>query len=106
MNKKINSILVELRFLIEEFYRDRLERVILFGSQARDEGREGSDIDIMVVLNGEVNSCKEIDDAGDLIAKMSLENDTVISCVFVSLDRYLYEKSPLLLNVRREGVTL
>jgi hypothetical protein len=37
-------------------------------------------------------------------ASLSLANDVVISCVFMSEERFVTEKSPLLLNVRRERV--
>jgi hypothetical protein len=35
---------------------------------------------------------------------MSLENTVVISCTFISADRFEREESPLMINVRREGV--
>jgi hypothetical protein len=38
------------------------------------------------------------------VAELSLRDDVVVSCTFVSSDRYLTEQSPLLMNVRREGV--
>jgi len=52
-------------------------------------------------------------DYGDLIqrtstvvAALSLENDVVISRVFVSRERFEQESNPFLLNVRREGIPL
>jgi len=48
----------------------------------------------------------EIERTLDDVAGVSLEHDVVISCVFVSDDAYQRERSPLLLTVRREGVTL
>ena len=47
---------------------------------------------------------EEISRVGDLTAELSLEHDVAISCRFVSEDRYRTERSPLLLNVRREGI--
>ena len=38
------------------------------------------------------------------MAGLSLRDDVVISRVFVSSERFLHEQSPLLINVRREGV--
>jgi len=37
---------------------------------------------------------------------LSLEYDVVISRAFVSSERFERERSPLLLNVRREGVPI
>jgi len=47
----------------------------------------------------------EIARVGPTTADLSLENDLVISCVFMSEERFATEQSPLLINVRREGVT-
>ena len=39
-----------------------------------------------------------------LTAELSLRYDTVISCVFVSNDEYLQRRTPLLMNIRKEGI--
>jgi predicted nucleotidyltransferase len=107
MKYKIKKIIKEFKSKIENNYKNRLLSVVLFGSQAREDAQEGSDIDIMIVLKDEeVNSSKELKETIDIIADLSLEFDEVISCVFVSEKRYKNEKSPLLLNVRREGIVL
>jgi uncharacterized protein len=100
----IQRILAELRGRLELVYGDRLAQLVLFGSRARGDAQEDSDIDVLVVLRGAVRAGEEISRAGDITADISLENDVVISCVFVSGDRWARERSPLLMNVRREGV--
>jgi hypothetical protein len=57
-----------------------------------------------VVLDGPVRPGKEIARTGEITAGMSLENNVVISCTFISADRFEREQSPLMINVRREGV--
>lgn len=104
--KTLNTILVELRRQFEELYGPRLVQLMLFGSQARDDADPGSDIDVLVVLEGAVNPGDEIERAGDITAALSLQHNVVISCVFVSDNRFFFENSPLLLNVRREGIVL
>ena len=42
----------------------------------------------------------------DITSALSLENDTVISCLYMPEDRFLHENSPLLRDIRKEGVTL
>jgi len=104
MNLEISAILAELRSCFESIYGDRLRQLVLFGSQARGDTEPGSDIDILVVLRGTVKPGEEIARTGTITAALSLKYDVVISCAFVSEERYNTEHSPLLLNVRKEGV--
>ena len=104
MSERLQNLLAELRRRFEALYGPRLARLMLFGSQARGDAEPGSDIDVLVVLEGRVRAGEEIRRSLDVIAEMSLENNLVFSCVFVSRERFENELSPLLINVRREGV--
>jgi len=104
--ENLNTSLKEVRQRLAAIYGNQLKKVILFGSQARGEAGLSSDVDLMVVLEGPIHAGKEIARTGELTSELSLKHDITFSCVFVSADRYLQEQSPLLLNVRREGVTV
>jgi predicted nucleotidyltransferase len=104
VSERLQSLLAELRRRFETLYGPRLVRLLLFGSQARGDAEPGSDIDVLVVLEGPVRSGEEIRRSLNDVAEMSLENNLVFSCVFVSRERFENERSPLLINVRREGV--
>jgi predicted nucleotidyltransferase len=106
MNEKLQTILTELHRRFEAIYGERLVRLVLFGSQARGDAEPGSDIDVLVVLKGIVSPCEEIAKTINDVADISLEYNEVVSCVFVSEEQFERERSPLLLNVRREGVPL
>jgi predicted nucleotidyltransferase len=45
-----DKVLTRFRAAVAEIYRDRLERVVLFGSRARGDARPDSDYDIAVFL--------------------------------------------------------
>lgn len=104
MNLKV--VLQILRHRFEIFYGDRLARMVLFGSRARGDAKPDSDIDVLVVLNGPVNAGEEIERTCGIVSDLCLENEVVISCVF--MDRYRYEnkRGPLLRNIRKEGVAI
>jgi predicted nucleotidyltransferase len=106
MNGKVQEILVELRRRFEALYGDRLKHMVLYGSQARGDAEPGSDIDVLVVLAGPVSACDEIARTIDDVAEISLQNNEVVCCVFVSQEQFERERSPLLLNVRREGIAV
>jgi len=104
MNARIESIITEFRGELLALYGDRLLSLVLFGSHARGDDVLGSDIDLLVVLRGLVRPGVEIQRTGPSKAKLCLKYGEVVSTTFISDQRYDTEKSPLLLNVRREGV--
>ena len=106
MEARLQSILAELRRRFERLYGERLVKLVLYGSQARGDAEPGSDIDVLVVLKGPVAPFDEIDRTIEDVADISLQNDEVIACVFVSEDDYRQKGSPLMLNVRCEGVAV
>lgn len=104
MNSKVGAILAELRRRVEALYGPRLYRMVLFGSQAREAAAPGSDIDVLVVMEGPVNPTEEIARTVKEVTDLSLQHNEVLSCVFISKEEFEYERSPLLLNGQREGV--
>ena len=104
MTLHLQQILAEFRRGLELLYGHRLVEVILFGSRARDDAGSDSDIDVMIVVGDAVDANEEIRRVSPLASELSLKHDVVISCVHVSEAAFRCEESPLLLNVRREGV--
>lgn len=80
--------------------------MILFGSQARGEANSDSDIDVLVVLKGQVNPGEEIERTGNFAAALSLQHDEVLSCLFMDENRFTNRNSPLLRNIRKEGIVI
>ncbi len=100
----VKKLLSELRKKLQALYGDKLAHVVLFGSHARGDADPDSDIDVLVVLQGKVNPGEEIQRTGEIVAGLSLENDAVISCVFMDEYRFLHKNGPLLRNIRKEGI--
>lgn len=100
------ALLAKLRGLLENHYGDRISRLVLFGSRARGDSSPDSDYDILVVLKGTVTPAVERRRLGSLLHEFCLAHDVVLSCHFVGAERYETERSPFLLNVRREGVAV
>ncbi len=65
----------------------------------------GSDIDLILLLR-DCEGVRERKRYAEAIANLSLEHDTVISIVPMGIDEYRLGMTPLLLNIRREGVRI
>lgn len=104
--RKLQTILRKLRAEMATILGDELDAVILYGSQARGSARSDSDIDVLVLVKDDHDYADLMRRTSATVADLSLQNDVVISRVFMSRQRYEQEQSPFLLNVRREGVAV
>jgi predicted nucleotidyltransferase len=100
------NILTEIKNFIQKLYQDKLDKIILFGSRARGDYRQDSDVDILIVLKNDFNYSQEIEKTSDFIGQLSLNYDMVISRSFANSFEYINSKIPFFLNVRREGIIL
>ena len=104
MDASVKRILRKLCKRFKVVYGDQLAHMVLFGSRARGDAELDSDIDVLVVLHGSVNAGEEIERTGGIVSDLCLENNVVISCVFMDCQRYEHKNGPLLRNIRKEGV--
>ncbi len=102
--EKLAGILTILHQEMKKLLGEKLETIYLYGSQARGEAKANSDIDVLVVLTGDFDYAQMLDLTSDVVWKLSLENDIVISRVFISKFNFDQANTPFLLNVHREAV--
>lgn len=90
-----------------ELYGERLVKVILYGSYARGDFHEESDIDFLVVLKDEeVQTYREISAMSLPLYRLELRFGVLISCHPMSLARFQKSDFSFVKNVRREGVAV
>jgi len=100
----IKEIIKEFKQQIAELYGQRLKKVVLYGSYARGQATQDSDIDLAIVLDGDVAPGREIDRLIDIVTELNLNYEVLLSIYPVSQRDYDSLNSPLLLNIRKEGM--
>ena len=104
MTDEIRALLNDLYAALKRLYGERLVEVVLYGSHARGEADEESDVDVMVVLHGPVEPAREIRRLSPLAVEIGLTHEKLISTFPISKEDYHSKASTLIQNVRREGI--
>jgi predicted nucleotidyltransferase len=94
--KKLEKIITEFRQALEKIYGDKLINLVLYGSQARGDATEDSDIDMMVILKSPVSPGDEIFRMGEVKNQINLKYDQLISVLPISEEDFLCKDTPLL----------
>jgi predicted nucleotidyltransferase len=104
--EQLNSIVKEYQRRLVEILGDDLDLIALYGSQARKDAVEGSDIDVLCIMNTPFRYGDLISRTSKVTAEISLKYDVVISRVFVTREDYESRCSPFLMNVRKEALAI
>lgn len=99
-------LFAEIKRRLSEAYGDRLKKVVIYGSEARGEAEPDSDIDVMVVLEGEVKLLDEIARSTNAVYPLVLETGRPIHPDPVSAETYETCDYSLYRAVRAEGIAL
>lgn len=103
---QLRAILTEIRDSLRQIYQHRLKELILFGSHARGEQEQYSDIDLILLLEDVENESRERDRYLPLISDISLKYDTVVSIIPFDMKDFQSRRTPLILNVQKEGIRI
>ena len=103
---KIRPVLNEVKQVLLKLYGDKLVDVILFGSYARGDEHEESDIDVAVIIEGNVNPVEEIERINKFIYDLDLKHDVLISVHPISKQRFLKGHLFMSHDLKKEGISL
>jgi predicted nucleotidyltransferase len=107
LNKNQREAITRYLSILNQKYKGQISEVILYGSVARGESVEESDIDLLIVIaDGDQQLRDEISMACyDII----LQTDVILSPLVMDEETYEWHKKysdPLYNNVRRDGIDL
>ncbi|MCM1415745.1 MAG: nucleotidyltransferase domain-containing protein [bacterium] len=108
-DESVKKMLAELAESLQHIYGDKLKTVVLYGSVARGTQTVDSDIDILILIDGNNDELRQYDDKlSDVSTDFSLKYLKVLSVVDISYREYEDWKnlSPFYKNISEEGVIL
>jgi len=105
LNKTDKAMLNQFKDILQQTLGDRLVELRLFGSHARGDADEGSDFDILIIVN------RRTDDIREMVLDADVEMMNRYEKLFAALiyDESEWQKArsfPHAWNIEREGVVL
>lgn len=107
MDNKLGNLLKQYVTQVEAVYGEHLKKVILYGSRARGDFQEDSDIDVMILVDLERSELAEWDETlFDATFDINFENDVEIMPIVQNqafFERWV-RAYPFYNAIAREGV--
>lgn len=104
---ELNAILREVAKAYQSAYGAEIVKILLYGSYARGDYTEESDIDIVAIVRGERRQLQDkLDQIWDRANELELEYETIISPTVIPYNEYerFREALPYYRNIELEGV--
>ena len=101
------AILQELKRSLESFLGDQLINMVLFGSMARGDYHDESDVDVAIIVRGLTRKLKG--QILDKVAELELEHHMPLSILVLSEEEFNHLKKRerrIALDIEREGIPL
>lgn len=109
MPKDVNKEIQEFIKQIQKLLGMRLKKVILYGSYARGDYNQQSDVDIMILTDLSFEEIEEYrDKISDIAYDIELNTGIILSPVIKNIEKYneRIHFVPFYKNVEKEGVVL
>lgn len=100
------AIRTRIHALLDDAFGDRLQGVVLYGSEARGTADSDSDADLLVLLRGPMALGKDLKTIIDALYPLQLEVGRPIHALPVEATVYAEGEFSLYRNARKEGVLL
>jgi uncharacterized protein len=105
MEDKIKHIAEDYKVILQNLYGNELAELVLFGSYARGDQHEYSDLDFAIVLqNPQILSSAELKKIVPFSSKLSLKYGITISSLPISFEKKKNSMQGIYQEIRKEGI--
>ncbi|MCW7077808.1 MAG: nucleotidyltransferase domain-containing protein [Canidatus Methanoxibalbensis ujae] len=106
MDKRITQLVNQVKCHLIERYRDKIKKIILYGSHARGEATKDSDIDLLVLIDDSIDPFEVRRSLSDLLFDILLEKGELVSVIALPKTFFENYNYPFVINVRKEGIRI
>jgi predicted nucleotidyltransferase len=102
----VKDLTKEIKDHLIDRYGDDIRQVVVYGSYARGEATDDSDLDVLVVVSDSLDPVEVERSLSDLLFDLLLERKELVSVIAIPEDIFENYRSPFILNAREEGVPI
>ena len=104
MNRE--ELLNQIKNRLQQAHGDRLQGIVLYGSESRGDADPDSDIDLLVLLRGPIKLWDDIQTNVHALYDLQLELDRPIHAMPVDIEVFGAGEYALYRNAKKEGILL
>ena len=104
---KLNKITSQIVEAYRDIYGSSIKNIVMYGSFARGDFDDESDIDFAAIVVGERQELqKKLEEVWDKASDIGLEHDAVVSPVVIPYEEFIEykDKLPYYRNIDKEGI--
>ena len=101
----MNPILNKCKHILSDYYGEKFQGLILYGSMARGQADRFSDVDLLILLKKPFNYFQELRKIVELLYPVQLESERLISAKPAAKEEFESGEILLYRFAKSEGVT-